>query len=83
MREQKTKAEIKIEKKKHEIITTTSPLTHILILINHPPPIPSPHHSNNNTIVTESLVQVRQSNKCGSVRNNEILDLNLGSGASP
>ena len=30
---------------------------------------------------TEFLVQMRQSNKCGSVRNDEILNLHLGSGA--
>ena len=30
---------------------------------------------------TEFLVQMRQSNKCGSVRNDEIFNLHLGSGA--
>ena len=29
------------------------------------------------------LVQIRQSNKCGSVRNDEIINLHLGSGAGP
>ena len=29
------------------------------------------------------LVQMRQSNKCGSVRNDEIINLHLGSGAGP
>ena len=31
---------------------------------------------------TEFLVQMRQSNKCGSVRNDEIFNLHLGSGAT-
>ena len=31
---------------------------------------------------TEFLVQMRQSDECGSVRNDDIFDLNLGSGAS-
>ena len=51
--------------------------------MNQPPPIyptpPSIH--NNNTMDTEFLVQIRQSNKCGSVMNNEIFNLHLGSGA--
>ena len=29
------------------------------------------------------LVKLRQSNKCGSVRNDEIINLHLGSGAGP
>ena len=32
---------------------------------------------------TEFLVQMRQSGKCGSVRNGEIFNLHLGSGAGP
>ena len=46
-----------------------------------PPPIPSPIIHNNNTMDTEFLVQMRQSNKCGSVKNDEIFNLHLGSGA--
>ena len=38
---------------------------------------------NNNTMDTEFLVQMRQSNKCGSVRNDEIFNLHLGSGTGP
>ena len=58
-------------------------LLHTLIWINHPrtytiPPI----IHNNNTMDTEFLVQMRQSNKRGSVRN-EIFNLHLGSGAGP
>ena len=53
--------------------------------MNQPPrtyPIPLIIH-NNNTMDTEFLVQMRQSNKCGSVRNNEIFNLHLESGAGP
>ena len=38
---------------------------------------------NNNTMDKEFVVQMRQSNKCGSVRNDEIFNLHLGSGAGP
>ena len=38
---------------------------------------------NNNTMDTEFLVQMRQSNKCGIVRNDEIFNLHLGSSAGP
>ena len=48
-----------------------------------PPPIPSPIIHNNNTMDTEFQVQTRQSNKCGSVRNDEIFNSHLGSGAGP
>ena len=47
----------------------------------HPPPPPIIH--NNNTMDTKFLVQMRQSNKCGSVKNNEIFNLHLGSDAGP
>ena len=48
-----------------------------------PPPIPSPIICNNNTMNMVFLVQMRQSNKCKSVRNDEIINLHLGSGAAP
>ena len=52
-----------------------------------PPPTPHLFHPpiihDNNTISTEFLVQMRQSNKCGSVRNVEIFKLHLGSGVGP
>ena len=38
---------------------------------------------NNNTMDTKFLVQMRQSNKCGSVGNDEIFNLRLGSGVGP
>ena len=72
-------------KKNYEIIPTPCPSTHTLIWINRPPPpinlchLPIIH--NNNTMDTEFLVQMRQSNKCGNVRNDEIFNLHLGSGA--
>ena len=46
-------------------------------------PIPSPIVYNDKTMNIEFLVQMRQSNKCGSVRNDEIFNLHLGSGAGP
>ena len=46
--------------------------------LSHPPII----HTNN-TMDTEFLVQMRQSSQCGSVRNDEIFTLHLGSGAGP
>ena len=59
------------------------PPIHTLIWINHPLPIPSPIIHNNNTMDTEFLVQMRQSNKCGSVRIDAIFNLHLGCGAGP
>ena len=38
---------------------------------------------NNNTMDMVLLVKVRQSNECGSVRNDEIINLHLRSGAGP
>ena len=73
-------------KKNYEIIPTPCPPTHTLIWIN-PPTAPHLSHPpiihNNNTMDTEFQVQMRQSNKCGSVRNDEIFNLHLGSGAGP
>ena len=49
-------------------------------------PTPHPAHTlinyNNNTMEMAFLVQMRQSNKCGSVRNGKI-NLHLGSGVGP
>ena len=78
MRDKKTKAQIKIKKNPQEIIptpcwyeSTNRHLSHLHLI------------HNNNTMDTEFLVQMRQSNKCGSVRNDEIFNLHLGSGAGP
>ena len=67
MREQKTTAQVR------KTTTRSYP----------PPPIPSPIIYKNNTMDIEFLVQIRESNKCGSVRNDEIFNLHLGSGVSP
>ena len=45
--------------------------------INQPPP----SICNENTMDMAFLVKLRQFNKCGSVRNDEIINLHLGSGA--
>ena len=51
---------------------------------NSPVPlIPFPIIYKNDTMDKELLVQMRQSNKYGSVRNDEILNLHLRSGAGP
>ena len=52
---------------------------------NQPPPELShpPIIHNNNTMDAEFLVQMRQSNKCGNVRNDEIFNLHLGSSVGP
>ena len=73
-------------KKNCEIIPTSCPSTHTLTWINHPclshpPNPPIIHHKI--TIDTWFLVQMRQSNKCGSVRNYEIFNLGLQSGVGP
>ena len=80
---QKDKSTHKKTQQNYEIIPTPVPpptpwyestTTHL----SHPPII-----HNNNKMDTEFLVQMKQSNKCGSVRNNEIFNLHLGSGAGP
>ena len=52
-----------------------------------PPPLPHLSHSpiicNNNAMGMAFLVQMRQSNKCGSVSRDEIINLHLGSGIGP
>ena len=79
MKEQKTKTQVK------KLLDNTHPLcSHPHPDMNQPrPPILSPIIHNNNTMDTEFLVQMRQSNKSGSVRNDEIFNLHLGSGVGP
>ena len=80
MRDQKTKAQIKktISDNTHPL----SPYPHPDM--NQPPqPIASPIIFNNNTMDTEFLPQMRQSNKCGNVSNDEIFNLHLGTGVGP
>ena len=61
---------------------TPSPHPHPNINQPPPPPIPSTSICNDNTMDMAFLVKLRQSNKCGSVRNDEIINLHLGSGAA-
>ena len=79
MRDQKTKAQIKA---KTMTIPTSCPPNPYPDM-NQPPPhvSHSPIIHKNNIMDTEFLVQMRQSNKCGSARNDEIFNLHLGSGA--
>ena len=77
MRDEKTEAQIK--KKLWDNTHLLSPHPHLDK--NQPPgtySIPPVIH-NNNKMDTEFLVQMRQSNKCGSIRNDEIFNLHLGS----
>ena len=74
----------KLKKMNYEIIPTPCPpIPHPHV--NQPPhsPIPFPIIHNNNTVDTEFQIQMRQSNKCESARNDEIFNLHLGSGAGP
>ena len=49
-----------------------------------PPPIPSPPIICNNNIMDMAfLLQMKQSHKCGSLRNDEIINSRLGSGTGP
>ena len=81
MREHKTKSQVK---KNYEIIPIPY-CPHPHPGMNQPPPLPHLchppiiHSNNTMTIDTEFLVQTRQSNKCGSAKNDEIFNLHLGS----
>ena len=82
----KDKSTNKSKQTKNKQRDSTHPLSpHPNPDMNQPPPtypIPPIIH-NNNMMDTEFRVQMRQSKKCGSVRNDEILNLHLGSGADP
>ena len=80
MREQNTKAQEK--GKNYKMIPTPCPPTQTLIYINHPHLSYPSIICNNNTMTMAFLVQMRQTNKSGSVRNDEN-HLHLGSGAGP
>ena len=80
MREQRTKVQVKkhIENKTYKIIPTpcpppTSCYKSTTPHLSHPPTV-----CNNNRMDIEFLVQMRQSDKCGSVRNDDIFNLTLG-----
>ena len=77
MTEQKSKAQVK-QNNNYKIMLTPCPLTHTHHDMNQPTPYPIPHIYNN-TIDIEFLVQMRQCNKCRSVRNDEIFKLYLES----
>ena len=51
--------------------------------MNHPQPSHPPIICCNNTMIMISLTQMRQSNGCGSARDDDIFNLHLGSGAGP
>ena len=81
MRKQNTKP----QEKKPKIIRWYPQCPHIrtLININHPHLSHSPINFNNKTMDMAFLAQMRQSNKCESIRKDEAINLHLGSGAGP
>ena len=81
MTEQETKAQAKKKKnQKQKLQDNTHPLSPLpLPAIDQP----TPTICNINTMGIEFLVQMRQSDKCGSARNDDIFNLHLGSGAGP
>ena len=79
MRQQNT-TEQEENKNSQMIPTPCPPPTHILVSINHPNPSHPLIICNNSTMDMALLVQMRQSDKCRSVRNDEIININLGSG---
>ena len=84
MRKQKTETQVKGKPKKNYNVKPTpcpppTPCYNSTTLdLPHPPTI-----CNYNTMDIEFLVQMRQFDECGSVRNDEIFNLHPGSGASP
>ena len=81
MREQKTKAQEK--KTTIRSYSPPVPLPTPWCKSNTPYLIHSPIISYTYIMGIELLVQMRQSNKCGNVKNDEILNLHLGSGVGP
>ena len=72
----------KHKKKNYKMIPTLFP--HPQPNINQPPHLSHfPIIGNNNTMDMAFLVKMRQSNKCESVRNDEIINLHLGPGTFP
>ena len=78
-------------KQKTEKLWRSHPVLHTSPNINEPPrctpppapTFPSPIISSSNTIIMISLAQLKQSNGYGSVRNDDIFNLHLESGAGP
>ena len=85
MREQKTQAQVKKKNQEQKLQNNTHPVSpHPQPVKNQPPSTyPIPTICNNNTMDIEFPVQMRQSDKCGSVRNGDIFNLHLGSGVGP
>ena len=81
MREGSTKAQMK--KQTNKLQDNTHPLSSLPHLVINQPPQLSHHPTicNKYTMDIEFLVQMRQSNKRGSVRNDDTFNLHLGSGA--
>ena len=84
IRKQTTKAHKKNKIKKKQLEDNTHPLSLLQHPVkNQPPctyPIP-PTICNKNTIDIELFVQMRQSDKCESVKNDDIFNVHLGSRA--
>ena len=88
MKEQRTKARVIKKKQLPDNTCPLSPLIHPVINEPLSPPPPShlshpPTICNNNTMDIQLLVQMRQSDKCVSVRNDDIFNLHLGSSVDP
>ena len=66
---------------KKKKIANSFPLHSRLNISQPPSPWGSPINCNNNTMDMAFLVQMRQSNICGSVRNSIIINLHFGLGA--
>ena len=69
------------QKKIYQMIPNPCPLAYILISVSHPPHIPFLDICKNNTMAITFLVQMRQSDWYGIVRNDEIIKFHMGSGA--
>ena len=85
MKEQLIKTQKQNKKnKKYDTHSLPRPPPHPNPNINEPPStFPFPHHLHNNKMIMISLAQTRQSDGCGSARNDEIFNLHLGSGVGP
>ena len=83
MRKQNTKAQEK-NKNYKMIPTPCAPPTPSYKSTPPPPIYPIPSIiCNNNTMGMPFLIRIRQSNKCGSVKNDHLFNVQLGFGASP
>ena len=83
MREQRTKVQVKLKNKTKQDNTQPLPSPTPCYKSTTCSPIHPPTICNNNMMDIEFLVQMRQSDKCGSVRNDDIFNLHLGFVADP